>query len=127
MGINWDNIGNFERYPVINRILNSEGMSETVTFLDEGSLVSEEVLKQALKKSELSKGVKARDTYVFVVQNSKNEKMEFWTSTTGYTVLSDLKKIRQENGEKLKGAVAVIKRESVNDPEQSAFRVLKQE
>ena len=118
--VDWNAIGDFERHPKLNDVLDTVGKSVNVKFMDDGKEIKADVLASALKAKGI-KGIKAKDTIVFVVGN-KNEKNELWLSATSYTNLQELKRIRTENGNTLLGAMVKVSRVSKDNPETASFK-----
>lgn len=118
---NWDNVGNFERFEKLNDVLMNVGNSAVVVFMDDGRDVSKEVMQKSLKEKKI-KGINARDSVVFRVQENKKN-FEFWLSATAFSNLTELKIIRTANNNTLIGAKAKISRVSVRDPEQQSYKI----
>lgn len=115
---NWGEYSAFDRYEKLSDLIKHKGQSVTVTFEDEGRLVSEDVLKEAMK----AKGLKQKPSasYVFIcIANQK--KYEFWVKKQNYTIMRQLAAIAK--GKKLTGQQAIIKRVSEGDPTTSAYEV----
>lgn len=123
--VDWDKVGNFDRYPNLAEQLKEVGNEKTVVFLDEGRDVDASVIQEALKQKG-QKNIKARNSHVFHVKNKEDNKdYEVWISATSYSVLGVLKKVREENKNTLVNAVVKIKRVSKEDMTQSAFEFSK--
>jgi len=118
--IDWENIAIFERFPKLNDELQEVGSKAKVKFMDDGTLVDSAKISEAMKMKGI-KGIKPRDSYVFVVESNGNKK-EFWLSATAYTNLAELKALREKKGT-LIGVEALIERVSSKDPSQPAFRI----
>lgn len=117
---NWQEYSAFDRYTKISDKLKKVGDFITVVFEDEGRLVSEDILKEAMK----AKGIKQKtsDSYVFTVSaDPTGEKYEFWVKKQNYTIMRQLATIAKTT---LKGKRAVIKRMSSGDPNTSAFSIM---
>lgn len=99
----WSQVSDFERFPKLESV-KKVGSEAKITFQDDGTFVSEKQLKEAKAKH-------PRDSIVFVVMEN-NEKKEFWVASESYSVVKQLKRVREKNGGTLKGAVVKIKRVS---------------
>lgn len=119
--MDWDKIGSFDRHPKLNDLLKEVGSKAKVQFMDEGKDVTAEVLQSALKKSG-QKGIKARDTIVFLVQDAKGTKYEFWVGAKSYSVLSGIKGLLDANN-KITGQKGTIERVSKDNPDEASFKV----
>lgn len=109
--IDWAQITSFERHPKLR--LPNMGDEVEVIFEDDGNFVP--------KKRLIDAGVKyPRDSYVFVVsviKGTKKEKHEFWVGEQSFSTMNQLKQIRNNNGDKLTGIRAKIKRISTEPTE----------
>ena len=121
--VNWEEVGSFERFPKLNDKLKDVGQKAGVVFLDDGKTIGADVLQTAFKQKGV-KGIKAKDTNVFVVTHN-GEKHELWISATSYTNMNELKGIRNENGNTLVNAKVVVKRVSKDDPNNPSFQFSK--
>ena len=115
--VDWDNIANFDRYPILSEELKEIGNTKTVKFLDDGKDVKAEILQESLKK----RGIKARDSIVFVVEDGKDKK-EVWLSATSYSNLKELKQVRDDNKGTLVNADVKVSRVSKGDMTEQAFK-----
>jgi len=106
----------FERYPKLNDELKQKGDSKTVVFLDDGKRISADVISVALKNKGI-KGIKARDSIIFVVEDNKVKK-ELWIGATNYTNLRELAAI----ADNLTGQKVKITRIAEKDPEQANLK-----
>ena len=118
--IDWNVMDNFEKYPSVTADMQEIGSKKTVLFMDEGKDVSADVLATANKAKGI-KGIKARDQLVFTVQNNGSN-ASLWISAQNYTSLKELKKVRDSNGGKFKGARCYIERVSKNEPDKASFK-----
>ena len=121
--VDWDEVGSFERFDKLNDELKDIGNKCFVVFKDDGNKVDAEKIAAALKEKDV-KGIKARDSMVFVVDNEGKD-MEFWLSATAYTNLRQLKTIRDANDSTLVKAKAVISRVSKDNPSEPSFLIEK--
>lgn len=99
--IDWNAISDFERYPIIEMKIGDEIKG---TFEDDGNFVSKDQMAQVGAKY-------PRDNFVFVLTVGE-EKKEFWLGAKNFTILRELKRIREENAGTLKGITFSIKRVS---------------
>ena len=99
--VKWNEISTFDRHEKLK--LKVDEVAE-VTFLDDGNFVSKRVLEQSGSKF-------PRDSYVFIV-DTKKDKKEIWVAVQAYSTMNQLKSIRNDNGDTLKGAKVKIKRVS---------------
>lgn len=120
----WDKLGGFEKHPKLTeKYCQKIGDKVDVVFLDNGSTVDAEKVAAALKKAK-KKGIQAKDSIVFVVETNA-EKFDFWVGATNYSILNQLKTIRNENNNTLIGAKVRIEKVSENDTEKSSLSVKK--
>jgi len=100
-GIEWDDISSFERNPKLDM---SVGDEVEGTFNGDGDFVPKKALEQAGAKF-------PRDSYVFTIE-TKDGAREFWQGTKNYSIMNQLKTLRDSNGNTLKGLKVLIKRVS---------------
>lgn len=98
----WNSISDFDRYPKLESIAKI-GSETKVKFLNDGNFVGAEQLKEAKAKF-------PRDSIVLAVEE-KGENKEFWVASKSFSVMKQLKKIREKHGS-LKGITVKIKRVS---------------
>lgn len=113
--INWDefkNRKNGDSKPVLR--VATVGDFSIVKFINEGTLVEENVLKKAGAKF-------PRDSYVFEVLHEGTEK-NFWVSKTAYSTMEQIFELKEKNGGFLAGAKARILRIS-NDPKETNYEI----
>ena len=114
----WDNIETFQRHPKLRDEMQREGDERIVTFLSDGKVVDEDVIKAALARKNLDR-IKSSKSVVFVVEKEEDEeKREIWHRITDFTVLGQLKKIKEANNGTLVGAKVKVKRIAVGKPGQ---------
>ena len=97
----WESVTDFERHPSLKMEVGDEVEAE---LQDDGNFVSKKQMQDAGAKF-------ARDCNVFVVKIGEELK-EFWIATTAYSTMRQLKRIRDENDDSLKGTKVRIKRVS---------------
>ena len=122
--MDWDKIVEFERYPNISNVISKPGDSINAVFLDDGRVVTADILQAAMLRKGV-KGIRAEDSVVFVMETGKNDKLELWIKQKNFSMLIDLKKIRDANASNLKGAKVKITREAVGDVKTSSYSVVK--
>jgi hypothetical protein len=98
----WNSISDFDRFPKLDSIA-KVGSETKIKFLNDGNFVSAEQLKEAKAKF-------PRDSIVLAVEE-KGESKELWVASKSFSVMKQLKKIREKHGS-LKGIVVKIKRVS---------------
>lgn len=117
--VDWNQLDAFERHENLSKLLANEGDSKTAVFKDDGKDVKADVIQASFKEKGV-KGIKARDTIVFVVDVA-GKTYELWLSATNYTALRQLKAVREANGGTLKNAKCKITRSAKGDMTQSTF------
>jgi hypothetical protein len=98
--IDWEAVSDFERHPKLEMAVGDE---KKVRFEDEGTFVTKQQLADAGAKF-------PRDCYVFTL-SVDNEKHEWWVGAQAYSVVRQIKRLREQNGA-LKGVRALLKRVS---------------
>lgn len=121
----WNTIGgNFESHPSANQNLKKKGDSISIEFVDDGSLVTKEQIKQARDKKGSKSTVPPSDNYVFTVTDLKTkETKSLWMKTTMYTNLGELKEIREANNNTLVGAKAKITKVQTGDATRPSLKI----
>lgn len=99
--INWGNVSDFERYDKLDMKVGDERQGK---FVGDGTFVPSKQLKDAGAKF-------PRDSYVFVLEID-GQRREFWVGAQSYSVVRQIKRIRDANEGKLDGAGVNIKRVS---------------
>lgn len=117
--VDWNTLDAFNRHDNISKKLPNESNNGIFTFDDEGKEVKADVLGSAMKSKGI-KGMKAKDSIVFIVENDKT-KYELWLSATNFSALRELKAVRDANNNSLRGAKVRITRASKGDVMQSAY------
>ena len=114
----WDQIETFQRYTKLRDEMQKEGDEKIVTFLTDGKVVDEDIIKAALARKDLS-NIKPSKSVVFVVEKEENEeKREIWHKITDFTALGQLKNIKEANQGTLVGARVRVKRIAIKKPGQ---------
>ena len=115
----WDDIETFQRHAKLRDEMQKEGDEKIVTFLTDGKVVEEDVIKAALARKNLD-NIKSSKSVVFVVEKEEGEeKREIWHKITDFTALGQLKKIKEANSGTLVGARVRVKRIAVGKPGQA--------
>jgi len=117
----WDNksLSSFERYPKITELVKNVGDKVELVGCDDGSEVPADRIAARYKDTG-QKGIKAKDSNVFVVEH-EGKQYELWLGATNWTALRQLKEIRDNNGDTLLKAKFTIEKVSENDPEKSTY------
>ncbi len=107
----WDSVTDIERH---EKLAIKKGEKVDVEFLDDGNFVSKKILQDAKAKH-------PRDSHIFVldVDGTKNE---WWVSANAFSLMRDLKRLRDGNGGTLKGLKATIERVS-DEPTETNYTV----
>lgn len=121
----WDSVSVFERFPKLNSEMKEVGKKVEVVCEDDGHVVPASQMSEAYKKKGV-KGIKAQDTLVLVVSQN-GEKKEFWVNLKSFSLLRELKKIRESNGDgkSLKGSRIRFERLATNSPNEPNWKVEK--
>lgn len=107
----WNEITDIERH---DKFAMKKGEKAEVKFLDDGNFVSKKILQDAKAKH-------PRDSHIFVLEVG-DAKNEWWVSANAFTLMRDLKKLRDENGGTLVGLKATIERIS-DEPTETNYSV----
>lgn len=110
-----DNMQDMERHPKLREQMKKKGQKKVVTFVTNDKVVSEDAVKNALQRKNIE-NIKAKRSLVIVAEDDKGEKFEIWHTETDFTVLKQLKTIKDANGGSLVGARVRVTRLAVNDP-----------
>lgn len=118
----WDeDFPEFERHPKLREEMRNVRDEEIVTFLDDGKLVSADVIEGAFLKSNI-KNIEPVDSIVLVVEKENGEKREVWHKKTDFNSRRQLKEIRDANGGTLEGARVKVTRIAVNKPREPNWK-----
>lgn len=100
--VDWDeDVQNFEKHDPLSL---KKGEELAVTFKDDGKFVSKKDMENADVEY-------ARDSFVFTV-DTKDGLKAFWVGAKSFSVMNQIKKLRDDNGKKLTGLRAKITRVS---------------
>jgi len=112
-----------ERYPKLNDEMREVGDKKTLKIKSkEPNKVSKAVIEKARQKEGKNLDFPARDSYNLVLEGD-GEIWEFWFSTTAYSILKELKAVKEANDGVLEDTKICIERVAVGDPTRSNWKI----
>lgn len=109
--VDWNQVsgGDVEKLPSLNGEMKEVGNKKIVTFLDDGKLISAEIMERASKAKGLN--IKSGGSHVFTVVD-KGIKKSFWVKETSHSVVREMKNVASPNNNTLVGLAVEISRVS---------------
>ena len=123
--MSWDeNIpGAVERHSKLNDEMKKVGDKKTLRIKsEEPNKIPKSILEKAREKNGHEFSFEARDSYNLLLEEN-GVVWEFWFSATAYSILRELKAVKEANNGTLAEAMVSVERLAVSDPTKANWRI----